>query len=682
MKEISHIYLQIFREINEIISGDERLIRIIMKKLSEKEKIKIIFFDGMIKNCFCNVAESISNLMIKIFNSFKGSNIKDNTKIENLHNFYFLLMEIIFNDLPYDVEEKIEEISKDNYEDSYFESNYEKNIEYFFNTIQSLLNYLYIFKYDKNKFKKFIEYINKKIIPFIYQTNIKNNKIIQSLYEILYGGLCGLLFKFLTENENIELNLNYKIPLKNFLFNEIIFYQCIHKKTLKEKDNNRFQINSKFASKHINNLFILLIIKDFNSNKNKEDKKNVDETVKNFLSTLNDKHTLNFWIINTISSWKLNHKDKIKTNRYTGLKNLGNTCYMNSLVQMLFNLGLFRDGIVNCDYNSKETKNNCLFELKKLFFCLQYLDMQYYTPDSFPKNFENSPLNPKEQMDVDEFFANLMDKLETRLKGTNSENIIKYIFQGKQNDNLNFEGGCPHKRTNISDFYSIQLQVKDKKDIYQSLDTFIEGEYMSGDNSIFCDKCKKKFAANKNQDFNTLPRVLMFVLKRFEFDYNKMIRYKINDYFEFPLELDMNKYTSDYITGKNKNMNNKYLLRGVVIHSGTCEMGHYYSIIKNLDSQNEDWFLYNDSIVKKFDLKNLKEEAFGEEIKEIKKNNNDNINKENNAKEDKTKDNNNNDIKENNNNQKSEDQKTNIDNNEPLNNKDNIINLFIIMPLK
>ena len=193
MKEISHIYLQIFREINEIISGDERLVRIIMKKLSEKEKkIKIIFFDGMIKNCFCNVAESISNLLIKIFNSFKGSNIKDNMEIENLHNFYFLLMEIIFNDLPYDVEEKIEEISKDNYEDSYFESNYEKNIEYFFNTIQSLLNYLYIFKYDKNKFKKFIEYINKKVIPFIYETNIKNNKIIQSLYEILYGGLCGL----------------------------------------------------------------------------------------------------------------------------------------------------------------------------------------------------------------------------------------------------------------------------------------------------------------------------------------------------------------------------------------------------------------------------------------------------------------------------------------------------------
>ena len=73
---------------------------------------------------------------------------------------------------------------------------------------------------------------------------------------------------------------------------------------------------------------------------------------------------------------------------------------------------------------------------------------------------------------------------------------------------------------------------------------------MEGDNAILCETCKKKISAKKNQDFKTLPRILMFVLKRFEFDYNTMTRYKINDYFEFPLELDMNKYTSDYINEK------------------------------------------------------------------------------------------------------------------------------------
>ena len=279
-------------------------------------------------------------------------------------------------------------------------------------------------------------------------------------------------------------------------------------------------------------------------------------------------------------------------------------------------------------------------------------------------------------MDIDEFFADFMDKLELRLKGTNNENIIKYIFQGKQNDNLNFEGDCPHKRTNVSDFYNIQLQVKGKKDIYESLDTFIEGEYMSGDNSILCEKCNKKFPANKNQDFNTLPRVLMFVLKRFEFDYNKMTRYKINDHFEFPLELDMNKYTNDYITGKNKNNNNKYLLRGVVIHKGSCESGHYYSIIKNIDSKNEDWFLYNDSIVTKFNINNLKEEAFGDEIKEKNnnidnKNNNSNDNNKNNKNVNANNINSDNNKENENNNKNKIDNK--VDNNSNNNNKTNNI---------
>jgi hypothetical protein len=32
-------------------------------------------------------------------------------------------------------------------------------------------------------------------------------------------------------------------------------------------------------------------------------------------------------------------------------------------------------------------------------------------------------------------------------------------------------------------------------------------------------------------------------LKRFEFDYDNMQRIKLNDFFEFPTELDMSKYT-------------------------------------------------------------------------------------------------------------------------------------------
>jgi hypothetical protein len=200
------------------------------------------------------------------------------------------------------------------------------------------------------------------------------------------------------------------------------------------------------------------------------------------------------------------------------------------------------------------------------------------------------------------FFSNLLDKLENRIKNTDNENLIKYFFQGKLNDSLTFQEGCEHHRTNVTNFYSIQLQVMNKKNIYESLDTLTEGELMNGDNCIFCPQCNKKFPALKSQSFNQLPRILMFVLKRFEFNYDTMAKIKINDFYEFPLDLDMSKYIQN-------NDNNKYKLKSVVVHIGHSEGGHYYAYIK--DEQTNVWHQFNDTSVTKFDINDLRRETFG-----------------------------------------------------------------------
>lgn len=49
-----------------------------------------------------------------------------------------------------------------------------------------------------------------------------------------------------------------------------------------------------------------------------------------------------------------------------------------------------------------------------------------------------------------------------------------------------------------------------------------------------------------------MPRNLIITLKRFEFDYDKMIRVKINDYCEFPMELNMLDYTQEGLKRKEK----------------------------------------------------------------------------------------------------------------------------------
>lgn len=43
--------------------------------------------------------------------------------------------------------------------------------------------------------------------------------------------------------------------------------------------------------------------------------------------------------------------------------------------------------------------------------------------------------------------------------------------------------------------------------------------------------------------FKELPETFVFTLKRFEFDYNLMLKMKVNDYFEFPMEINLFPWT-------------------------------------------------------------------------------------------------------------------------------------------
>lgn len=99
-----------------------------------------------------------------------------------------------------------------------------------------------------------------------------------------------------------------------------------------------------------------------------------------------------------------------------------------------------------------------------------------------------------------------------------------------------------------------------------------------------------------------LPRTLMLHLKRFEFDLEKMRNVKLNDRCEFPMVLNMEPYTKEYIARQELDAANlrmsqdreeddlpryppeyyEYALVGIVVHQGSADSGHYYSFVKVL----------------------------------------------------------------------------------------------------
>jgi uncharacterized UBP type Zn finger protein len=112
---------------------------------------------------------------------------------------------------------------------------------------------------------------------------------------------------------------------------------------------------------------------------------------------------------------------------YAGIKNLGCICYMISLLQQLYMIPFFRRGILSIDFNQIEQKKEnptpleeqMVYQLQVMFAHLKETQKQYYNPLPFTNSFKDSNGNPMDvsvQMDVDEFFNILCDRIENYLK--------------------------------------------------------------------------------------------------------------------------------------------------------------------------------------------------------------------------------------------------------------------------
>lgn len=109
---------------------------------------------------------------------------------------------------------------------------------------------------------------------------------------------------------------------------------------------------------------------------------------------------------------------------------------MNSLMQQLYMIRELRYRLLSLpvteeekvsDAGNKEQqekvdklKDNLLYQLQSLMSNLQESEKKFFDTKTFCKAYkpDGQPVNPLVQMDVDEFFNMLFDKLENLMKGT------------------------------------------------------------------------------------------------------------------------------------------------------------------------------------------------------------------------------------------------------------------------
>jgi len=357
-----------------------------------------------------------------------------------------------------------------------------------------------------------------------------------------------------------------------------------------------------------------------------------------------------------------------KHGEYVGLVNQGATCYMNSLMQQLYMIPEFRFGILaqlstDAIADDAERADSLLYQLQSIFANLQVSDRTAFDAACFCaayKDYDGVSMNPSLQMDVNEFFNVLFEKLEESLKGSPHAGLLEHVFGGKlSNQLLGRESGCSHTRTRDENFFILSLDVKGKKSVQESLQAFVAGEMLDGDNKFQCATCQRKVDTLKRVCIQTPPNNLILHLKRFDFDLDNGIKIKINDHFEFPSSLDIFDFTVEGLELQAKKQAEKeaqeaapgakaegggaqaaamevavpavsvspavdlsdyqYELAGVIVHMGTAGSGHYYSyVLERCPLPHQDhsqcvpqWYCFNDTRVEPFNISQLGEQCFG-----------------------------------------------------------------------
>ena len=109
-----------------------------------------------------------------------------------------------------------------------------------------------------------------------------------------------------------------------------------------------------------------------------------------------------------------------------------------------------------------------------------------------------------------------------------------------------------------------------------------------------------------------IPDNLIFHLKRFDYDLMNGTRSKVNDYFEFPQEIDMAPYNVEYLKDTQQVPTpDRFILVGILVHSGNAEAGHYYSYIRERPGYRGTWVEMNDADVTYFDPAFIRDQCFG-----------------------------------------------------------------------
>jgi len=300
-----------------------------------------------------------------------------------------------------------------------------------------------------------------------------------------------------------------------------------------------------------------------------------------------------------------------------GLENIGNSCWMNCIIQALSATLPLSNYFLSKKYSNdliprKYFANNYFELLKKLW--------GPHGGEVNPEEFLNcfcvlvpGLSQPYQQQDAHEALVYLLDLLHgelnrnysntyfeespscsaqaLKLHSRHSDSFIWDLFGGQ----LQSEVICPNcfkkKSVTFDHFTSLSLEIMKNLDSPIPLEAILQS-FTQGENFEWkCTNCNRKSPNIKRTlTISLLPNILILQLKRFSQCYLTGNQKKIEKLIHFPIDcLDM----KDYMSHKEQNPGTRYKLYATLNQRGSLSCGHYTAYVKRYNK----WYLCNDRVI-------------------------------------------------------------------------------------
>ncbi|PON92273.1 Ubiquitinyl hydrolase [Trema orientale] len=273
-----------------------------------------------------------------------------------------------------------------------------------------------------------------------------------------------------------------------------------------------------------------------------------------------------------------------------GLENLGNTCFLNSVLQCL----TYTEPLAAYLQSGKH-QNSCriagfcaLCAIQKHVSRALQLTGRSLAPKDLVSNLR--------QEDAHEYMVNLLESMHKCClpSGVPSESpsayeksLVHKIFGGSLRSQVKCLQ-CSFCSNKFDPFLDLSLEIIKTDSLHKALLNFTAAEQLDGGERQYqCQQCKHKVRALKRLTVHKPPNVLTIHLKRFRaHDPGQKIDKKVT----FGPTLDLRPFVSGSYEG-----DVKYTLYGVLVHYGwSTHSGHYYSFVRTSSGM---WYSLDDSRV-------------------------------------------------------------------------------------